>query len=364
MTNFSRRDLGKLALGAIPAASALGAKPNSKVNGVQIGMNVPYNFGGTSMPAEEVIAKSIQCGVSALECRTQPIEIFLGTPAPQPAARGARGGPGGAPAGQPGGGAPERGAQAPAGAPGGGQMPGEAAGRGRGGRAPVTAEQQAAQAAAAAELRKWRLSRSVAQFKSARKLFDDAGVAIEILKVDWIQNATDDEVEYCFEMAKTVGAYAISCEIPLSKTKWLGAFADKHKMMVGYHGHTNITDPESFGKPESWETAIGYAKYNGINLDIGHFVAANSISPIPFMQKHHDRITHIHVKDRKMNNGPATPFGQGETPVKEILQLMRDKKWKFQATIEFEYPVPQGSDRMAELVKTVEFCRKALLEKS
>ena len=165
-------------------------------------------------------------------------------------------------------------------------------------------------------------------------------------------------------MAKSVGAYAISCEIPLSKTKWLGAFADKHKMMVGYHGHTNVTDPESFGKPESWETAMTYAKFNGINLDIGHFVAANSISPIPFMQKYHDRITHIHVKDRKMNNGPGMPFGQGETPVKEVLQLMRDKKWKFQATIEFEYPVPPGSDRMTEIAKTVDFCRQALLAKS
>jgi sugar phosphate isomerase/epimerase len=373
MTNYSRREIGMLAL-AVGAGSKMfaAAKPNSKVNGVQIGMNVPYNFGGPSMPAEEVIAKTIECGGSGLECRTQPIEIFLGTPAPQPPPRtagggfGTRGGEGGRQGtmGAPGGGAPERGAQVAAGAPGGGQTPGEATGRGRGGRAPLTPEQQAAQAAAAAVLRKWRLSRSIAQFKSARKLFDDAGVAIEILKVDWIQNASDDEVEYCFQMAKNVGAYAISCEIPLSKTKWLGAFADKHKMMVGYHGHTNVTDPESFGKPESWETAMTYAKYNGINLDIGHFVAANSTSPIPFLQKHHDRITHIHVKDRKMNNGPNTPFGQGETPVKEVLQLMRDKKWKFQATIEFEYPVPQGSDRMAEIKKSVEFCRAALLAKS
>jgi hypothetical protein len=201
----------------------------------------------------------------------------------------------------------------------------------------------------------------VAQFKTARKKFEDAGVAIQIVKVDWIQNATDDEVEYCFQLAKSVGARAISCEIPLSKTKWLGQFAVKHKMMVGYHGHTDVTSPEAFGRPESWETAMSYAKYNGINLDIGHFVAGNNTSPIPFLEKYHERVTHIHVKDRKANNGPNTPFGEGETPVKETLQLLSRKKWPIQATIEFEYPIPRGSDRMAEIAKAIAYCRSCLV---
>jgi sugar phosphate isomerase/epimerase len=106
---------------------------------------------------------------------------------------------------------------------------------------------------------------------------------------------------------------------------------------------------------------MSYAKYNGINLDIGHFVAGNSMSPIPFMEKYHDRITHIHVKDRKMHMGPNVPFGQGDTPIKEVLQLMQKDKWKFQAAIEFEYPVPQGSTRMAEIAKCVAFCKNILV---
>jgi sugar phosphate isomerase/epimerase len=313
---YTRRDIGKLALAALPAARLLAAKPNSKVGGVQIGLNAPYSYGNNNMSADETLNNTVQLGLSALELRTQPIESFLGSPGAPPATGGRRG--------------------------------------------PATPEQQAAQAAAAEALKKWRLSRTTDQFKTFRKKYEDAGVAIQIVKVDWIQNASDDEVDYCFLLAKTVGASAISCEIPLSKTKWLGAFADKHKMMVGYHGHTDITSPEAFGRPESWETAMTYAKYNGINLDIGHFVSGNSISPIPFIKKHHDRITHIHVKDRKLHNGPNTPFGQGDTPIKEVLQLMKTEKWKFQATIEFEYPIPQGSTRMAEIAKAVEYCRNAL----
>jgi sugar phosphate isomerase/epimerase len=224
----------------------------------------------------------------------------------------------------------------------------------------LTPEQQAEQAALAAEVKKWRLSRTTDQFKTFRKKFEDAGVLIQIMKVDSINNMDDDVVDYCFLLAKTLGAHAISCEIPLSRTKWLGAFADKHKMMVGYHGHTDVTNPEAFGKPASWETAMTYAKYNGINLDLGHFVAANNVSPAEFLMKYHDRVTHIHVKDRKMNNGPNVPFGQGDTPIKEILQLMQKEKWTFQATIEFEYPIPQGSTRMAEIAKCVEYCKGCL----
>ncbi len=330
---YTRRDLGKLALAVVPAGMAAScvrnrvpaqspspmgslAKPNSKFSGVQVGLNAPYSYGNNYLSADETLNNTVKLGLSALELRTQPIEQFLGSPEKPPVG-----------------------------------------GRGRGAATP---EQQAERKAAAEALHKWRVSRTVAQMKTARKKFEDAGVAIQIVKVDWIQNATDDEVEYCFLLAKTVGAKAISCEIPMSKTKWLGAFADKHKMMVGYHGHTDITSPEAFGSPQSWETAMTYAKYNGINLDIGHFVTANNISPIPYITKHHDRITHIHVKDRKMHNGPNTPFGQGDTPVKEVLQLMRKEKWKFQATIEFEYPIPQGSDRMTEIAKCVEFCRNAL----
>ena len=197
--NYTRRDIGKLALAALPASRLLAAKPNSKWSGVQVGINVPYSYGNNNMSAEETLNRTLQLGLSAVELRTQPIESFLGAPA-VPALPGGR-------------------------------------------RGTATPEQQAAHNAAADALKKWRLSRTADQFATFRKKYEEAGVAIQILKVDWIQDASDDVVDYCFLMAKTVGAHAISCEIPLSKTKWLGAFADKHKMMVGYHGHVNYQRP-------------------------------------------------------------------------------------------------------------------------
>ncbi|MGH9370128.1 MAG: sugar phosphate isomerase/epimerase family protein, partial [Vicinamibacterales bacterium] len=154
--------------------------------------------------------------------------------------------------------------------------------------APPTPEQEAARKAHAEELRKWRLSVPMAKVRDIRKRFDDAGVLIEIVKVDGILRMPDDEIDYEFALAKTLGARAISTEIALDGTTRLGQFADRHKMMVGYHGHGTTTAAD-------FETAFGQAKFNGANLDIGHFVAGQNASPIPFMKQHHSRITHIHV---------------------------------------------------------------------
>jgi len=122
----------------------------------------------------------------------------------------------------------------------------------------------------------------------------------------------------------------------------MGQFADKHKMPIGYHGHATTSAAD-------FETVLSYAKYNAVNLDLGHFTAGQNQSPVPFIKKNYARITHVHVKDRKLNNGPNVPFGQGDTPIKETLQLMRDNKWPFQAIVEFEYPVPADSDLNTEL---------------
>jgi sugar phosphate isomerase/epimerase len=315
MSNLlTRRDLAKWAL-ALPAAALL-AKTNSKFGGVQIGINAPYSFHNAYNTADECLDATVKLNLSSLELRAQPIEGFMGAPArlvayPKP------------------------------------RLP-------KGETAPDPV-------ADAEELKAWRKTAPMDKAKALRAKYADAGVHIDIMKVDAINKFSDDEIDYMFNLAKTVGAKAISCEIPLSDTKRLGEFGEKHKMMIGYHGHTNVTSPEAFGRPESWETAMSYSKYNGINLDIGHFIAGNSKSPIPFLEKYHDRVTHIHLKDRKMNNGPNVPFGQGDTPIVETLKLMQKEKWPFPGIIEMEYPVPAGSDLMAECAKCVEFCKKALV---
>jgi sugar phosphate isomerase/epimerase len=187
-------------------------------------------------------------------------------------------------------------------------------------------------------------------------MYEDAGVRIEIVKVDGIFKMSPEELDYIFTLAKTLGGRALSTEISHAEEdlKRLGQFADKHQFMVGYHGHATTG-------PEHWEKAFSLAKYNGANVDIGHFVAGLNTSPVPFLKKYHERVPHVHIKDRKFNNGPNTPFGEGDTPIVETLRLIRDNRWNIQATIEFEYKVPDGSDRNTELMRAIKFCKDALL---
>jgi sugar phosphate isomerase/epimerase len=314
---YTRRELGKLALATVPAAAfagrplaAFAAKPDSKVAGVQIGLNVPYDFGNNMMSGDDVLAGCVKLGISAVELRSQPVEQFMGVP------------------------------------------PALLAGPGRGAPTP---DQAAARKTAADDLQKWRASAPVSKAKEFRKKYEDAGVLIQIVKYDNILNFSDPVLDYAFDLANTLGARAISCELPVDQVegaKRLGQFADKHKMMIGFHGHLTMT-------PAIWEKAFSYSKSNGANLDIGHFVSGNKTSPIPFLKQYHDRITHVHIKDKTLDD-KNVPFGTGDTPVKEVLQLIRDNKWNMQATIEFEYPVPQGSDRMTEIAKSIQFCRDAL----
>lgn len=299
--------MAKLALTALPAIGML-QKPHSRVAGVQIGLNVPYSFGSNTLSGEETLQRCVQLGISGVELRSQPVEAFLGVPMDLVKAGAVRN---------------------------------------------PTPEQAAARKAALEGLRKWRVSAPLGTVAEFRRKYEDAGVRIEILKFDGMYVREDDEVDYCFELAKAVGARAISCEISVKDTRRIGQFADRHRLMVGYHGHAETG-------PADWETAFGFAKHNGANLDIGHFVAGHNTSPVPFLKQHHARITHIHVKDRKMNQGPNTPFGEGDTPIKEVLQVIRDNNWPIQATIEFEYPVPAGSDRMAEIGKCIQYCKDAL----
>ena len=314
MLPCTRRAFAKLSLGALAGGglgsvinrlgaaepAKLAGKPDSKVAGVQLGLNVPYSFANGAMSGDDVLTNCVQLGLSAVELRTQPVEAFLGVPANLISGKSS--------------------------------------------------------AASAQQLEQWRKSVSMERVKEFRKTYEEAGVLIEIVKVDGIFKMTDDELDYVFALAKALGGRAISTEISRKdeELKRLGEFADKHRLMVGYHGHAATT-------PEHWETAFSFAKFNGANVDLGHFVAGNNVSPLAFIKQHHDRITHVHLKDRKLHDGPNTPFGEGDTPIAEVLRLIRDNKWNIQGTIEFEYKIPPGSDRMKEIARAIKYCRDALV---
>ncbi len=204
----------------------------------------------------------------------------------------------------------------------------------------------------------WRASVSMDKFVQLGKMFKDAGVKIYAWKPDAFgKNNTDAEIDYAFNVAKVLGANQCTTEHPGddAQTKKLGEFAAKHKIYMAYHGHLQST-------PTLWDTALKQSPYNAINMDFGHFVAAGNQHPLEFVKEKHERIKSIHLKDRKnKEDGQANmPWGQGDTPLTPLLQLMRDQKYTFPGTVELEYDIHQGSDAVKEVMKCLQYCKKAL----
>jgi sugar phosphate isomerase/epimerase len=206
-------------------------------------------------------------------------------------------------------------------------------------------------------LRQWRLSTPMDYFVAMGKKFEDAGVKIHSYTMNYNASFTDDEIDKTFQQGKGLGTNIIASSTQVSMAKRLLAFAEKHKMLLAFHGHSNTKDANEFATPESFQQAIGLSKYARINLDIGHFFAAG-YDPVAFIQEHHDHITHLHVKDRKKNDGPNMPWGEGDTPIKQVLLLLKDKKYPIPAFVEYEY---RGTGTPAEEVKKcLDYMRQAL----
>ncbi len=207
------------------------------------------------------------------------------------------------------------------------------------------------------EMRKWRLTVSLDEFRNARKKFDQAGVNLYAYNLSFRDDFSDEEIDRGFEMAKALGVGLITASSTVTAAKRVVPFAEKHKIKVAYHGHDNIDDPNEFAKPEAFAAALAMSKQYAINLDIGHFTAAN-YDPVDYMKKNHDEIVVLHIKDRKKNRGPNTPWGEGDTPIKEVLQLLKKEKWPIRAMVEYEYK--GASDSVTEVKKCVAYAKAAL----
>jgi sugar phosphate isomerase/epimerase len=291
-------------------------KPNSKFGGVQIGA-ITYSWRSMPDSAEETLKYCLECGISSIELMSNTAEQFAGMP--QVA------------------------------------MP-------RPGR-DATDEQRAAFQAAmkenAAAQRQWRLTAPMTRFEELRKMYNNAGVKIHIAKFS-PENWSDEEIDYSFRAAKALGARGVSTEIGDVAAQKLGPFAQKYGMQVILHQHMQPGQPGW-----TFDKFLDMSPANMLNLDVGHYFGATGLHPNGIIERLHDRISSIHIKDK---TGPkATPpntnteWGKGETPIADILLLLKKNKWPINVDIELEYNIPQGSDAVAEVKKCVEYCRKILV---
>ena len=211
------------------------------------------------------------------------------------------------------------------------------------------------------DVNQWRLDAPLSFFKDARKKFDAAGISLSANGYIFRPELTDEMIERGFQMTQALGLDCITTSTKLHMVPRIDKFAQKYKIKVGYHNHDVTSDPDEFSTAESFERGLkGASSYARINLDIGHFTAANQ-DPVAFLKKHYARIVTLHIKDRKKDHGKDYYFGQGDTPIGPVLRLVRDNHWKIPANIEYEYnKYYPNLDTVTEVKKCYAYCRKEL----
>lgn len=299
---YTRREFGRMALGSVPAA-ALGiaafpnvleaAAINSRIRGVQIGA-ITYSFRALT-EAHAIVKAMVSIGLGEVELMSNHAEALAGAP----------GGPD-----------------------------------------------------AADALRAWRLHTTPATWAPVRRIFENAGIDLRSLCYNMnVKTMSDTDIEYGLAMATHLGVKVMSTSTQVSMAKRVAPLADRHKILVAYHGHANVQQPDEVSTPESFAACLSYSKYHAINLDIGHFTAAGFDAPA-FIREQHARITHLHLKDRRTpaNGAANVAWGEGDTPIAPVLQMLSREKWDIPANIEFEYP----GDPLVEVPRCFAFCQRAL----
>lgn len=296
-------------------------KPDSKIKGVQIGV-ITYSFRSLPSTPDKLLQYCLDSGISAIELMGDSVEDYAGKPI-NPVKLPPR-------------------------------VPGQPM--------QLTDEQKTQMAAYQKQVADWRASVPMDKFKAIRKMYKKEGVSIYAFKPNALNtNNTDAEIEYALKAAKALGAKSVTVELPndAAQTKRLGDLAAKHKVYIGYHAHLQATDT-------LWDVALSQSPYNSMNLDCGHYIAAGGKNTketlLALINAKHNRISTMHIKDRKNkeHGGENQVWGQGDTPIKEILSLLRDKKYNIPATIELEYEIPKDSDAVKETKKCLEYARKML----
>ncbi len=174
-------------------------------------------------------------------------------------------------------------------------------------------------------MRRWWAETAVSHFEGVRRKFNDAGINIDCFKgTDWV---TDEELNRNFLIAKALGARYLGCPPGLPLIQRMARAAETHNFPIYVHNEDQTED--------YLLAAMAVSPIVRINFDTGNYTAAGGTNHLAFIEAYHDRISHLHLKDTK-RDGTCVLFGQGDTPVKEILWLLRDKQYDIGAFVENE----------------------------
>ena len=172
---------------------------------------------------------------------------------------------------------------------------------------------------------------------------------------------SEEELDYSFKVAKVLGAIGIIAELNDKNARLLGPVAKSNGMVVMFHNHAQYADPGI-----DVDKLLSYSSANRLNFDVGHYFGSTGLHPADFIRQYHDRIGSLHLKDKTRPDNVTQKdtnqvWGQGETPLDEVLRVVRDRKLPIYCDIELEYPIAPWSTPVKEVKTCKEFCRQVLI---
>jgi sugar phosphate isomerase/epimerase len=301
--NLTRRDFGKIAVAAIPGIGGVWAQTaapanRSYIRGVQFGLQ-PFCYHDLPMSIENrptLIQRAVQNGFGMMELHATWCEPRFDTPG-------------------------------------------------------VSAR------AAREKLRQWRVTTPAAYYQNIKKEFDEAGITIFSYWVGINESYTDAEIDATFIAAKNLGVKGVVGSQGLAVSARLVPFAARHGIFMGLHNHDNLSDPDALSNEASFEKGLALSPNFKATLDVRHFTAGNG-DCVGFLERHHERVSSVHVGDRRKNNGRSTPFGEGDAPIIQVLRLIRDNRWPIIALLEFEHGTLRTGTEEVQLM--FDYCKRAL----
>jgi sugar phosphate isomerase/epimerase len=204
-------------------------------------------------------------------------------------------------------------------------------------------EIEAANIAVRKLLHDFRLNTPAGYYEDVRAKFRTAGINVVAYTVRFDNSFSDEEIAATFQQAKALGASSITSPGAADVVKRLVPFAEKYEMNVA------LTD-------FAVASALPSKRFK-VNADIGAITAANS-SPVAWLQENHDAVAQLTVKDRRRNKGKNEQFGEGDTPINDVLRLVKDKQYSFPVFAEYEY-LGLGTPA-EELQRCMDYMRSAI----
>jgi sugar phosphate isomerase/epimerase len=186
------------------------------------------------------------------------------------------------------------------------------------------------------ELRKWRLRTPSSYFAAIGARFRKAGVAVHAYNYSPDRSFTDEEINQGFISAKALGAQLITASTTADVATRMAPIADRHRLVVAIELDPNADDPNAFATPQRLASAMELSQYFKANLDMGYCASAN-LDALGYLRTYHRTIRTLRLKDWR-RNGDSVQWGQGDTPIREVLQLLKREAWPIRAYVEYDYP--------------------------